>query len=100
MLSNIKNINKIEQIIVDLKNQLQEAKIIEKILSKRLNDKEQNCEKLEAEIVLIRRKLEKCTNLSKFESSSKIMDAILNNQIPSSNKVGLGYDHKETNKGL
>ena len=88
MLSNIKNINKIEQIIVDLKAQLQESKRIEKILSKRFNDKDQNCEKLEAEIVLLRRKLEKGTNLSKFESSSKILDDILNSQIPSSNKVG------------
>jgi chromosome segregation ATPase len=95
-----KSIKKTEQIIVDLKTQLQEAKRIEEILSKRLNDKEQNCEKLEAEIVLLRRKLEKGTNLSKFESSSKILDDILNSQRPSSNKVGLGYDHKETNKGL
>jgi hypothetical protein len=27
------------------------------------------------------------------------LDKILNSQRPSSNKVGLGYDHKETNKG-
>ena len=95
-----KSIKKTKQIIVDLKTQLQEAKIIEEILSKRLNDKKQNCEKLEAKIVLLRRKLEKGTNLSKLESSSKILDDILNNQTPSSNKVGPGYDHKENNKGL
>jgi hypothetical protein len=28
------------------------------------------------------------------------LDDILNNQRPSSNKFRLGYDHKETNKGL
>jgi hypothetical protein len=28
------------------------------------------------------------------------LDGILNSQRPSSNKVGLDYDHKETNKGL
>jgi hypothetical protein len=94
-----KSIKKTKQIIVDLKTQLQEAKRIEEVLSKQLNDKEQNCETLEAEIVLLRRKLEKGTNLSKFESSSKILDEILNSQRPSNNKVGLGYDHKETNKG-
>jgi hypothetical protein len=94
-----KSIKKIEQIIVDLKTQLQEAKRIEEVLSKQLNDKEKNCEKLEVEIVLLRRKLEKGTNLSKLESSSKILDDILNSQRPSSNKAGLGYDHKETNKG-
>ena len=27
------------------------------------------------------------------------MDDILNSQTPSSNNVGLGYDHKGTNKG-
>jgi hypothetical protein len=82
-----------------LKTQLQEAKRIEEVLSKQLNDKEQNCETLEAEIVLLRRKLEKGIDLSKFEISSKILDDILDSQRPSSNKNGLCYDHKETNKG-
>ena len=91
------NITKIEQNIVDLKNQLQEAKRSE-FLSKQLSDKKQNCEKLEVEIILLRRKLEKGTNLSRHENSSKILDDILNSQRPSSNKVGLGYDIMATSK--
>lgn len=58
----------------------------------------QNCEKLEVEIALVRRKLEKGTNLSRLENSWKIFDDILNSQRPSFNKVELGYDHKESNK--
>jgi uncharacterized coiled-coil protein SlyX len=49
-----------------LKTQLQEAKRIEEVISKQLNEKEQNCEKLEAEIVLLKRKLEKGNNQSKI----------------------------------
>jgi hypothetical protein len=52
------------------------------------------------EIVILRRKLEKGIDLSIFESSSEILDDILNIQRSSHNKVVLGYDHKETNKGL
>jgi hypothetical protein len=42
-----------------LKNQLQEAKIIEQVLRKRPNDQEQNYEKSEAEIVLLRNTIPK-----------------------------------------
>jgi hypothetical protein len=43
--------------------------------------------------------LRKETTNQRFENSSKILDDILNSQRSSSNKVGLGYDQKETNKG-
>jgi hypothetical protein len=88
-----------EQIIIDLKTQLQEAKRIEEVISKQLNEKQLDCEKLEAEIVFLKRELEKGNNQSRFENSSKILDDILNSQISSSNKSGLGYDQKKSNKG-
>jgi hypothetical protein len=82
-----------------LKTQLQEAKIIEEVISKQLNEKQQDCEKLEAEIVFLKRELEKGNNQSRFENSSKILDDILNSQRSSSNKTGLGYDQNKSNKG-
>jgi chromosome segregation ATPase len=94
-----KTIKESKQIINDLKTQLQEAKRIEEVISKQLNEKQQDCEKLEAEIVFLKRELEKGNNQSRFENSSKILDDILNNQISSSNKTGLGYDQNKSNKG-
>jgi hypothetical protein len=44
-------INESEQIIIDLKTQLQEANRIEEVIIKQLNEKQLDCEKLEAKIV-------------------------------------------------
>jgi hypothetical protein len=43
--------------------------------------------------------LRKGNNQSRFENNSKILDNILNIQISSSNKTGLGYDQNNFNKG-
>jgi hypothetical protein len=82
-----------------LKTQLQEAKIIEKVISKQLNENQLDCEKLEDEIVFLKRELEKGNNQSRFENNSRILDDILNSKRSSRNKSGLGYDQKNSNKG-
>jgi len=41
-----KTIKESEQIIIDLKTELQESKRIEEVILKKLNDKQQDCEKL------------------------------------------------------
>jgi hypothetical protein len=61
-----------------LNTELKEAKIIEEIISKQLNEKKQDCEKLEAKIVFLERELERGNNQSRFEISSRILDDILN----------------------
>ena len=43
--------------------------------------------------------LEKEKKLSKFENNSKILDDIINNKKSSNDKIGLGYDQKNSNKG-
>jgi hypothetical protein len=69
-----------KQVIIDLRNQLQEAKIIEEVISKRLNEKQIDCEKLEDEIVFLKRELEKGNNQSRFFFFLRILDGILNIQ--------------------
>jgi hypothetical protein len=69
------------------------------LISKQLNEKKLDCEKIDAEIVCLKRELEKGSNQSTFENSSRILDDILNSQIPSSNKSGLGSDQNKYNKG-
>jgi hypothetical protein len=61
-----------------------------------LIEKEENCEKLEAELVSLRKDLEKSStqlNISlKFEKSAKTLDHIINCQRSPFIKTGLGYE--------
>ena len=82
-----------------MKTQLQEAKRIEEVIREQLNEKKKDCEKLEDEIILLRKKLEKGTIQSRLENNSKILDDILNSQRPSSNKTRFTFDQKKTNEG-
>jgi hypothetical protein len=54
-----KTISESEQLIIKLKNQLQETKRKEEILNKELNEKQKICKILEDEIVQLKGKLEK-----------------------------------------
>jgi hypothetical protein len=81
-------ISKSFETIVLLKTQIEEAKRIEEILKIQINEKEDSCCKLEAEIVDLRKKVEKS---KKFLNSSRILDEILECQRPSCDKSGLGY---------
>jgi hypothetical protein len=63
--------------IVHLKTQIEEAKRVEELLKNQINEKEESCDKLEAEIVDLRKKVEKS---NKFLNSSKILDEILESQ--------------------
>jgi hypothetical protein len=47
----------------------------------------------------LKKELKKGNNQSRFENNSKILNDILNNQRPSSNKLGLGYDQNIFDKG-
>jgi chromosome segregation ATPase len=81
-------ISKSFETIVHLKTQIEEAKRIEELLKIQINEKEDSCCKLEAEIVELRNKVEKS---NKFLNSSRILDEILESQRPSCDKSGLGY---------
>jgi hypothetical protein len=52
-------LRKILEVNVNLKTKIEEAKIIEELLKKLVNEKEESCYKLEAEVVDIRNKVEK-----------------------------------------
>jgi hypothetical protein len=82
-----------------LKNQLQEDKRIEEVISKQLNENQLGCEKLEAKMFFLKRELEKGNNQSRFENSSRILDDILNSRRSSSNNLGLFYNQNKSNKG-
>jgi hypothetical protein len=68
-------------------------------MSKQLNEKKLDCEKLRLKLFFLKRELEKGNNQSRFENSSIILDDILKSQRSSSNNSGLGYDQKKSNKG-
>jgi hypothetical protein len=80
--------------IVHIKIQIEEAKRIEELLKIQLNEKEESCCKLEAEIVVLGKKVEKS---NKFLNSSQILDEILESQRSSCDESGLGYKGEDTN---
>jgi len=86
-------ISKSFETIVHLKTQIEEAKRIEELLKIQINEKEESCCKLEAEIVDLRKKVEKS---NKFLNSSRILDEILEIQRSSCDKSGLGYKGEDT----
>jgi hypothetical protein len=86
-------ISKSFETIVHLKTQIEEAKRIEELLKIQINEKEDSCCKLEAEIVDLRKKVEKS---NKFLNSSRILDEILESQRSSCDKSGLGYKGEDT----
>ena len=58
------------EVNVNLKTKIEEAKRIEELLKIQINEKEESCCKLEAEIVDLRKKVEKS---NKFLNSSRIL---------------------------
>jgi chromosome segregation ATPase len=80
------------EVNVNLKTQIEEAKRIEELLKNQVNEKEESCHKLEAEVVDLRKKVEKSNTHIKFMNSSTILDEILDSQRSPNDKSGLGYN--------
>jgi hypothetical protein len=60
-----------------------------------LNEREESCHKLEAEVVDLRKKVEKSNTHVKFMNNSTILDEILDSQRSPNDKSGLGYNKEE-----
>jgi hypothetical protein len=86
-------ISKSFETIIHLKTQIEEVKRVEELFKNKINENEESCDKLEAEIVDLRKKVEKS---NKFLNSSKILDEILESQISPYDKSGLGYKEEAT----
>jgi hypothetical protein len=66
---------------------------VEELLRDQINEKEESCHKLEAEVVGIRKKVEKS---NKFLNNSQILNEILESQRSPNDKSGLGYKGEAT----
>ena len=66
--------------------------MIEELLKNQVNVKEESCHKLEAEVVDLRKKVEKSNTHNKFMNNSTILDEILDNQRSPIDKSGLRYN--------
>jgi hypothetical protein len=86
-------ISKSFETIFHLKTQIEEAKRVEELLKDKINEKEESCHKLEAEVVDLRKKVEKS---NKFLNSSRILDEILESQRSPCDKSRLGYKEETT----
>jgi predicted RNase H-like nuclease (RuvC/YqgF family) len=83
----------LEQMITNLKVQIEEDKRIEEALKEQLEEKDKIIGNLKAEIVTLRKDLQK----KNMQNSSKVLDDIINIQKSHHDKFGLGYN--QTKKG-
>jgi hypothetical protein len=81
----------LEQMITRLKVQIEEDKIIEEALKEQLEEKDKIIGNLEAEIVTLRKDIQK----KNMQNSSKVLDDIISSQKSHLDKSGLGYNQTE-----
>ena len=82
------NSGELEKIITKLKIQVEEDKIIEEELKERLKEKDRIIGGLEAEIVALRKDLQK----KNMQNNSKNLDDIISSKRTNHDKYGLGYN--------
>jgi hypothetical protein len=78
----------LEQMITNLKVQIEEEKIIEEALKEHLEGRDRIIGNLEAEIVTLRKDLQK----KNMQNNSKVLNGIISSQKPHHDKSGLGYN--------
>jgi DNA repair exonuclease SbcCD ATPase subunit len=81
----------LEQMITKLKVQIEEDKRIEEALKENLEEKDRIIGNLEAEIVTLRKDIQK----KNMQNSSKVLDDIINSKKSHLDKTGLGYNQTE-----
>jgi septal ring factor EnvC (AmiA/AmiB activator) len=86
-------ISKSFETIIHLKTKIEEAKRVEELLKNQINENEESCDQLEAEVVHLRKIVEKS---NKFLNSSRILHEILESQRSPYDKSGLGYKEEAT----
>jgi len=88
LMSAIEENEKLQNKIISLKVENEETKRREDLLKNKIKEKEEVCEEHEAEIVYLRKELEK---IKKGWESSQILDTILNNKKTQREKSGIGF---------
>jgi hypothetical protein len=86
-----KDTRELEQMITKLKVQIEEDKRIEEALKENLEEKDRIIGNLEAEIVTLRKDIQK----KNMQNSSKVLDDIISSQKSHLDKTGLGYNQTE-----
>jgi hypothetical protein len=77
--------------ITNLKFQIKEDKRIEEALKEQLEERDMIIGNLEAEIVTLRKDIQK----KNMQKNSKVLDDIISSQNPHHDKFGLGYNQTE-----
>jgi chromosome segregation ATPase len=86
-----KDTRELEQMITRLKVQIEEDKRIEEALKEQLEEKDKIIGNLEAEIVTLRKDIQK----KNMQNSSKVLDDIISSKKSHLDKSGLGYNQTE-----
>ena len=66
-----------EKIMSNLKNQILEENMMEESLDKSLKEKQLTCERMEAELVHLRKEIDAKLIQTRYENSSKVLNKIM-----------------------
>ena len=83
----------------NVKHQIQDANRIEERMEKYLKEKQLIYEKMEAELVHLRKELDAKFIQTRYENSSKILDEIITTRRDPSKKNGISYSQEENQVG-
>jgi hypothetical protein len=92
---NLADLKELRESYVNLKIQLEEDKRREEVVRNQLDKKEESCHELEAEVVNLRKKVEKSDTQIKFLNNSMTLDEIFNSQRSPNDRSGLGYNKEK-----
>ena len=87
--------NTLEEQVQGLKIEVEEHKCIEESLQKKLEERNQEREELEAEVVSLHKEVKKGKTIQNYANSSRSLEELINNQRSYNEKTGIGYKEEE-----
>ena len=85
----------LEEQVQGLKIEVEEHQCIEGSLQNKLEERNQEREELEAEVVSLREEVKKGKTVQNYANSSRALEELINNQQSYNEKTGIGYKEEE-----
>ena len=77
------------------KLEVEEHKCIEELLQKKLEERNQEREELEAKVVSLREEVKKGKTIQNYANNSRALEELINNQWSYNEKTSIGYNEEE-----
>ena len=86
----------LEEQVQGLKIEVEEHKCIKESLQKKLEERNQEREELEAEVISLREEVKKGKTIQNYANNSRALEELIKNQWSYNDRTGIGYKEEET----